>query len=231
MSSEDILAEVLNRVDFKSGVIQEISSERQEEGYILDVRWKRNVHFILYINKWAGCYWYYAERNGEKVSYYRRGKKADDRFFESVQHLVDEIENGNFDFKKTLGEQIAEIVHERQLTSYMNNTKWKEFLHAMKDEMSIMIPYNYKTLFEENENDLWWGRHYDIESFNNYQFKSIEWVKMKPKFYESEHRGRLIEDEKIYYNVEQEFLDLMRKYSIPFVYDEGNEQYIIYGYK
>lgn len=31
--------------------------------------------------------------------------------------------------------------------------------------------------------------------------------------------------------MEQEFIDLMEKYSIPLEYDEADEVYIIYGYK
>ena len=39
------------------------------------------------------------------------------------------------------------------------------------------------------------------------------------------------EDEKELCDVEQEFLCLMDKYSIPYVYDRENEMYTIYGYK
>ena len=229
---KSILAEVLNRIDFKNGIIQEVDREKREKGYILDVRWKRNVHFILHISRWDGCSWYYVERSGEQVSHSYLSIKNDDKFFRSVQHLVNEIENGDFDFKKTMNGRLAEIISERQLTSYMNETKWKEFIHAMNEEMLISIPYDYKTLFEEDiKVELIGICSYDRESFNDYYFKSIEWVKIKPKFYESIHRGMLIEDEKIYHDMEQEFIDLMKKYSIRYEYDEENEFYIIYGYK
>lgn len=226
-----IQTEMPNRIDFKNGVIQHIDSDKQETGCIFDVRWKRNIHFILRINKWSGVCQYYAERNGEQVSWSRYASKIDDKFYKSIQHLVNEIENGDFIFKKNISEQITEIVCERQLTSCMNNTKWKEFVNAMNEEMSIRVPYDYKTLFEENRDDLLFGTHYDIESFNGYYFKSIEWVKVMPKFDECNHRGMLIEDEKIHYDVEKEFIDLMKKYSIPYEYDEKNELYTIYGYK
>lgn len=229
--AEKIRTEIMDKIDFKNGIIQEISKEKQEAGYVLDVRWKRDVHFILWLNRWNGSFWYYAQRNGEEVSHTHYARKYEDQFFNSVQHLVNEIENGNFDFKKTISERIAEIVHERQLTSCMNDTKWKEFIHAMNEDMSISIPYDYKTLFEENREHLLFDVHYDIESFNYYHFKSIEWVKLQPIFYEHKHRGMLIDDEKVYYNVEAEFLALMNKYSIPYEYDETNAIYTIYGYK
>lgn len=228
---ESVSEQVLDRIDFKRGIVQECGTEMREKGYALDVRWKMNVHLILYINRWNGSCWYYVERNGEQVSISHHGRKYDDKFFHFLQHLVNEADNGDFNYKKTISERIAEIIHERQLTSYMNDTKWKEFVHAMDEEMSIEVPYDYKTLFEENRDDLSFGNGYDIESFNWYQFKSIEWVKVKPKFYEYKHRGMLIEAEEIYHDAEQEFLDLMNKYSIPYEYDEENEVYTIYGYK
>ena len=229
---DKIRTEFFDRIDLKGGVVQKISKDKQEKGCILDVRWKRNVHFVLYITRWNGRGWYFAERDGDKVSCSYYSSRYDDTFFASVQHLVNEIENGDFDHKKTISGQIADIIQKRQLTSCMNHTKWKGFVHAMDEEMSMKMPYDYKTLFEERrEDDVLFGTAYDIESFNGYYFQSVEWVKVKPRFCECRHRGRLLEDEKIYYDLEKEFLSLMDKYSIPYEYDEKNEIYIIYGYK
>lgn len=187
------------------------------------------MHFILHIIERDSSSWYYVERNGEQVSCSYRIVKNDDKFLNSIQHLVNEIENEDFDFKKTISDRIAEVISERQLTSYMNQTKWEEFIHAMNEEMSIGIPYDYKTLFEEERQiELTGICSYDRESFNDYYFKSIEWVKIKPKFYKRIHRGMLIEDEKIYYDMEQEFIDLMKKYSIALEYDETNEVYYLW---
>lgn len=228
---QSVLEGIMEKIDFKNGVIQEISQEKREMGYLVDVRWKRGVHFIVYLSPWAGQVWCYASRNGEQVSPSHVSRKYDNAFYKSVQHLVNEIDTGSFNHKKTVSERVAEIVHERQLTSYMNDTKWKEFIHAMDEEMSVAVPYAYKTLFEEEREDLFFDRWYDIESFNGYHYKSMEWVKLKPKFHECKHRGRLIEDEKIYYDVEEEFLKLMKKYSISCEKEEETGLYVIYGYK
>ena len=248
---ECLYDEIVKRVDFKRGQLEkyyerwrmynpdalweseEVQKQHDEEKPkrgVIKMKWKGNV--CLELRTWFyGSLNYYVTRNGEQVSCTFYTKKYDEAFFRSLQHLVNEIENGDYDFKKTYSEKIADIVNERQLTSYMNETKWKEFLYAMVKEMPEELPYTYKTLFEEEEEKLYYGTAYDCESFNYYQFKSLEWVKVKPKYYEFIHRGRLIEDEKIFYNREQEFLDLMKKYSIFCEYDEKEEAYTIYGYK
>lgn len=226
------MAKLLESIDFRSGVIMECGEKEQNERTILDVRWKGDVHFILYGTSWSGRhYYFYVKKGKDAVSCTYHATKTDEKFMRTVQHLVNEIENGDFHSRKTVSDRIAEIVCKRQLTSCMNNTKWREFIHAMNDEMSVAVPYDYKTLFEEDREELLFDRHYDLESFNWYHFTSIEWVKVKPRFYESRHRGRLVEDEKIYYDVQQEFLDLMDKYSIPCEYDSEREVFIIYGYK
>ena len=216
--------EIIEKIDFRSGILNKISPEKYEICY------KFNVSLVFYFNKSNGILWYYVTRNGGQVSCSYVSKKSDDKLFKSVRHLVNEIENGDFNYKKTESEKIAEIIQKKQLTSYMNNTKWNKFVYAMSKEMSIAVPYDYKTLFDNYYTELF-DVFYDRESFNNYNFKSIEWVKVKPRFYESIYRGRLIPDEKIFYDVSQEFVSLMKKYSIPYEYDEANEVYIIYGYK
>lgn len=222
--NDEIIEKITEKIDFRSGTVQKITPEQFEICY------KLNVHLVFYFHKSAKNVWHYVTRNGEQVSCTYINHKFDDAFFKSVQHLINEIENGDFNYKKTESEKIAEIIQKRRLVSYMNNTKWTEFVHAMSKEMSIAIPYDYKTLFDDYDNELF-DIFYDRESFNNYNFKAIEWVKVKPKFYESIHKGMLIPDEKIFYDVSQEFISLMKKYSIPYEYDEVNEVYIIYGYK
>ncbi len=92
------------------------------------------------------------------------------------------------------------------------------------------VPFDLKTLFEDDHFELY-DRFYDSECFNNYDFKSIKWVKVKPKFHESIHKGMLIPNEEIPHEVTEEFVDLIKKYFIQYEYDEINKLYIIYGYK
>lgn len=222
----EIIKFIRDNIDFKSGVFQAIDGEKR----LIDVAWKHNVHYI--VDCFNGILWDYVTRNGEQVSLQgTTTKKPDEEWLKHTQKLVNQIENGDFNHKKTRSDEIAEIIQKRNLTSYMNNTKWREFVHAMDKEMSVAVPYDLKTLFEDSHYEYIDETFYDDESFNYYDFKSIEWVKVKPKFHESIHRGMLIPDEEIPYDVTEEFIGLMKKYSIPCEYDEINEVYIIYGYK
>lgn len=222
----ELIKQIKEKIDFGSGILQTTDNTNR----IIDVKWKHNVHFI--IDSFNGILWYYVTRNGEQVShtYTATARKIDDIFFRSVQYIVNDIRDGKFNFKKTRSDIIKEIINERQLVSYMNNTKWKEFVHAMDEEMPCNVPFDLKTLFEDDHFELY-DRFYDSECFNNYDFQSIEWVKVKPVFSEYKFRGMLIPDEEIPYDVTEEFVDLMKKYSIPYEYDEINKLYIIYGYK
>lgn len=109
----------------------------------------------------------------------------------------------------------------------MNNTKWKEFIKAINEEMPVLIPCDYLTLFGSGP---FFTAGFDDEHLG-YKLKAIEWVKVKPKFYVSKHNGRLVEDDKELCDFEEEFLCLMDKYYIPYEYDSENEVYTIYGYK
>lgn len=220
----EIIKKIKEKVDFKSGIFQTADNPNR----IISVEWKHNVNFIT--DAFNGILWYYITRNGEQVSPTYTAQKCDDILFKSIQHFVNDIESGRFNSKKTHSERVSEIIIERRLTSYMNNTKWTEFVHAMDKEMPCNVPFDLKTLFEDDHFELY-DRFYDDECFNNYDFKSIEWVKVKPKFCDNIHRGMLIPDEKISHDFTEEFVNLMKKYSIPYEYIEMEDVYIIYGYK
>jgi len=233
MLSEAIRLEILERIDFKDGVVQEIMDETMENQQVfeqvLDVRWKGNIHFVLQMHQqnWG---WYYAEKNGECISSIYRVSNFNESFYRRVQHFVEEINRGDLNNKRTVSEKIAEIIEKRQLTSYMNDTKWKEFLQLMTEEMSMKIPYAFHTLFDlDNTNDDFYDTCYCQECFNNYHFKSLEWVRVQTKFVERKHRGRLIDDEESFFDLEDEFIEKIKKYSIP--YEAENGIYTIYGYR
>ena len=226
---QEMKATILSHIDFRNGVIEDSAERMLKDGLVLDVRWKGNVHFRFY-NRGSSSR-YLVVRNEEQVSASYFVRRLDERFFKSVVKLVNEIENGDFHKKKTQNEKIMETVCRRNLTSCMNDTKWKEFLYAMTEEMSTAVPYDYKTLFEDNRENLLFGTSYDVESFNWYDFKSLEWVKLKPKFQEHIYQGRMMKDKIIYHDVEAEFSALMKKYHIPCEYDRNEEVYVIYGYR
>lgn len=226
-TADEIKREVCERIDFKNGIIREINEVQFKNGIILDVRWKEDVHFILRVNRWSGRYSYYVLRNGEQVSSSYSTKKNDEKLLHSIQLLVNEIENGDFDHKKTESEKIAEIIRDRNLTACMNNTKWQEFIRAINEEMPVLIPCDYMTLFGTGP---FFTEGFDDEHLG-YKLKAIEWVKVKPKFYARKYNGRLVKEDEELCDFEQEFLGLMDKYSIPYEYDGENEEYSIYGYK
>lgn len=227
--AEQIRPLLLERIDFKNGILQEVNEEAVQQGRVLDVRWKGNMHFVLDMYS-SDFGWYFALRDGEPVSCIYRVRGFDERFYKAVQHFVGEINQGDFNHKRTLSEQVAKIIEERQLTSCMNQTKWKEFLHVMTEEMPKKLPYSYRTLFDKDgRNDDFFDTCYCQECFNGYNFKSLEWVKVKTIFCERKHRGRLLADEEIWYNFEEEFVGKIKSHSIPYEAEDGT--YTIYGYR
>lgn len=141
---------------------------------------------------------------------------------------------------KSLKEQIAEIVYERNLTSYMNNTKWREFFYAMENEMPFPPPYESKTLFEDDKFISKFKKCKEIGCLGDYSdetlremccwsdsFSVIEYIAVKPYYYEKQ--GGILAYKKILHNAEKEFILILQKYSIPYEIEEDN--FIIYGYK
>lgn len=226
---QNIRTTLLNNIDFRNGAVQDLTNAMIMNGICADVKYKGNIRF-RFCYRWSR-YWYAVMKNQEFISPRYLVKNIDEHLYKKIQKLINEIENGDFINKKTASEKADDIIHARNLTSYMNKTKWQEFLYAMTKEMPLAIPYDYKTLFEDEREELLWGTSYDCESFNYYCFKSIEWVKLKPKFLEYIYKGRLIDDDLIPHDVEKEFCTLMNKYSIPYEYDSSEEIYVIYGYK
>ena len=72
---KELADQMIRRIDFLDGAVKEVSEEALSKGRVLDVRWRGNVHFVLqtYHSDWG---WYFAERNGERVSsLYRVGRR------------------------------------------------------------------------------------------------------------------------------------------------------------
>lgn len=220
--------ECFDEVDFGNGV-------RQVDG-ILSVRWPDGVCLKLQ-NSWA--FHLTIERDGY-IFKHQIFKKKDEQLLLCVKRWTKDISNGRYKTKKTEREQILDIITERHLTSYMNNTKWREFRTAMLEEMPFVPPYDYKTLFDDSDyisKD--YVQHlitnegpssfcsFDAESFNFLNYKAIEWVKIRPRFF-TQKGGQLVKKE-IWYDSKKEFVEILIKYNIP--NELKNGVYTIYGYK
>lgn len=217
-----------NDIDFGSGI-------RENDG-ILSVRWPDGVHLKLR-KTWA--YMLTIERD-RYIFWHQIFKKNDTGLLIWVERLARDISNGRYTTKKTEKERIIDIITNRNLTSYMNSTKWRELRTGMLDELPFVPPYEYKTLFDESDyitkdyvqhlilNEGPSGFYsLDAESFNFLDYKAIEWLKVRPRFF-TEEGGQLVK-KKIWYDCEQEFTEILKKYSIP--YEMQNGIYTIYGYK
>lgn len=221
----DVLYEKLNP---RSGNVRPyVPHDDKESAILYDIEWKGTVHFI--VCGWIHFGWYYATRNNEEISETYHFNKIDEKSLKSMQKLIDEIESGKYKNKKTDSEKIKMIVENRKLTSYMNNTKWKELKTAIKEQM-YDIPIKYKTLFEQNDPNCYWTIAGD-EYFDHMNMSSIEWFKIACEVTYVEKRGRLMEDKVISYNKKNEILQILQKFSISYDYDEIENSYVIYGYK
>ncbi len=229
MTSEEKKAFLLAAIDFGSGAVSDYPFGADG----LYIKYKNEL--CLHIWWWEGGYYHncYLKKEDATIDCYS-SKAINESFVHRIWHFVNEIEHGKYKNKKSLREMIIEIVQRRGLTSCMNNTKWREFREAMEYEMPFKPPYIYKTLFEEEtgeyfefSKDVPYTGDYDRESFEDYNYKVIEWVKVRPSYYESKG-GRLVE-QKVFHEAKQEFIQILEKYSIP--YDEENGTYIIYGYR
>ena len=114
-------------------------------------------------------------------------------------------------------------ISENQLSSCMNNTKWKELV----DEITSIEGYeplvNIKLIFDAGNNNtfsqVWW------EEVERDGFELIEWMQIKP--FEIEKSASLIEQKLTdYTEVLKKGLD---KHNIEYHYE--NEAFTIYGYK
>ncbi len=136
--------------------------------------------------------------------------------------------------RRSTGELVRELVAQRGLTSCMNDTKWREFQQAMATEMPFPPPYIYRSLFEEGKEDAWtlpeevgYTGDYSAESFAWNDYQTIQWVKVRPWYYQN--RGGLLCQHRVLHNGEEEFLAILKRYSIP--YEEKDGVYTIYGYR
>lgn len=161
-----------------------------------------------------------------------RAASIGDRFLDRVRQLIRAAQSGRFRNKKTTGELVREEIARRGLTSWMNDTKWREFRKAMETEMPFPPPYLYKTLFEEEaglpdfSRDVRYLGDYGPEDFAGHDYRVIQWVKVRPRYYSWE--GGLT-GKAVLHDAEAEFTAILDRLHIPWEEEKG--VYTIYGYR
>ncbi|WP_310601524.1 DUF6678 family protein [Anaerosporobacter sp.] len=227
-----IYKEFTNSLNVYSGIIEpiKIPFAGEQFGKVFDVRWKGDIHFVVTMSKRILTpMWYYVIRDKQKISSSYCFSKVDKECILHMQHLIDDIERGRYNKKKTMKEQTRILVEKRGLTSYMNHTKWKELLHEINTNMKD-IPLMYKTFLDDIEPRVFWSICGD-EDINHIDPIIIEWMKFKPTYKEYEYQGRLMEPKTITIDIEEQLLSVLTEYNIPYEYDENEKTYIVFGYK
>ena len=120
-------------------------------------------------------------------------------------------------------EEILKYVTRHQLTSSMNNTKWREFQAAITSRMDFDPPVMIKDLLLPQPDPgfapIWWTE------FEQEGYAHIEWIKIWP--FREEPRGRLIAPEVTDFSP---FIkDALESHNIPYEYE--NKIFTVYGYK
>ena len=222
-SIHNILCEKLNP---RSGVIK-ISSSNDDDRIYFDISWEGDFHFI--VTGWVHYGWYYVQRDKQCISPSYVYQRIDDRVLSVMQHIIDEIENGKYNNKKTEREKIKQVLEERNLTSFMNNTKWKELIDSIMENMRD-IPIQYKTFFDEEAPSVYWTIDTD-EHFFHMNMRIVEWFKIRSKFEKVLDQGRLIEPKICVTDKKTEIECMLNKFSIPYEYDDIEKCFIIFGYR
>lgn len=232
---QDIYEILCNSLDARSGIIQpKIEAADGESSVLFQISWHGGVNF--YVVGWNHFGWYFAGRKGEQLSGIQGNyKKINDTVIAGMQRIIDEIESGKYNGKKTESEKIKDIVQQRQLVSYMNNTKWRELIDAINQIAGFreQLQIKYKTVFDEADPEFYWTVSGD-EYFEHDNHAKIEWLKIRggiPKT-DNERRGRLLPPTPTeWLDGSDKIAEILQKYSIDYEYDEAENVFTIYGYR
>lgn len=219
-----------NAVDPRSGAIQEKNSYDSSRRIVMDIMWKNGIHFI--VTNAAGHEnfgWYYAERNLQLISDIYHFGKVNDKIYKSMQQLIDDIEDGKYNNKKTLSERIVSAVRQKGLVSYMNNTKWHELINAVSLYIPD-IPIQYKTIFEDDLPDGYFplDRYEELEHIN---YAVIEYMQFRCIISDTVRVGQLIPPKVRTYDKSEDLLRIFKEYNIPYEFTEDQQIFTVYGYK
>lgn len=120
-------------------------------------------------------------------------------------------------------ENVLKVIQSEQLTSLMNNTKWKKLINSLTSDSdfipSVYIEYLFKTLNGSGYSPVWWN---EVEQDG---FEIIEWLDILP--YKEIIRGKLVQNKRIDYS---DFIkECLENNSIN--YERSEDKFRIYGYK
>lgn len=123
-----------------------------------------------------------------------------------------------------------QAIEERQLTSVMNETRWKRLNRALSEALCYAPPYQIKYLGEDtlfpseslSEYELLWGEWEDIWMESSLQ--SIEWIRLRPKVLI--YKGAIVDPDVC--DMTDEIIFILTKERIPFIQDNKTIQ--IFGY-
>lgn len=225
---EDVKKILAEKLHSDHGKTEEIIPDDSYNQLIYRISWRGGLTFSVYCS--PRYIQYYAERNGESLDQRGTGK-LDDRTFSTMQNMICEIENGKYKTKKTMSERLAKIIQDRQLTSCMNDTKWKELFSSIEKSEDIKdLEIQYKTLWDEVAPEGYWCLLED-EELDYMKTSWIEWLKIRGHIEKTFRSGRLMEPKVEKTDIHDKVEDVLKKYSIPYEYDPEEDCYVIYGYR
>ena len=225
-TARELYMALTDALDPRSGIVEEFKKSSQNESSVMYKATWKNISFV--VTGWPRHMWCYVTKDNEKISNAFLCHAIDDDSLSKMQNMVDEIESGKYDNKKTLSEKRMEIISKRGLTSYMNNTKWNELIHDISRIEGLLIMY--KTLFDDSDPDEYWTIKGD-EEIHHIDKATIEWFKILCVIRKKKKIGRLVEPETIEHNVKVEIESILKEHSIAHEYDQEEDAFKVYGYR
>lgn len=221
--NEELYNSLCNFLNTHSGMLQpnDLSDD------VFRIKWPRNISFTVHGNLKYG--WFYVERDQQQVSsIFRYRKFPDSRSIGIMQNLIDEAETGKYNNKKSLSERIQEAVQQRQLTSCMNNTKWRELLDDLAEIPNLSI--RYKMLFDETDPESAWGLS-DDEYLYYMNMAEVEWFAIDDTVREYSRKGLLLDPEISEESVKDKLEGILKNHNIYFEYEKDSGVFTVFGYK
>ena len=225
-AARDIHMALSEALDPGSGIVEEFTEPVENESSVMYKASLNNISFV--VTGWPRHMWCYVTKNDEKISNAVLCQGIDNDNLRIMQNMLDEIGSGKYDNKKTLSEKRLDVIRERGLTSYMNDTKWNELINDISriDGLPIM----YKTLFDESDPETYWTIKSD-EYFYHTDKADIEWFKILCVIQKKRKNGRLLDPKTIELNIKDEIENILKEHSIGSEYDQEENAFTVYGYR